>query len=99
MGGYNLHLITTNFKFTPENAGRTQVFGEGHAHLYLNDEKIARVYGNWFYLPPLPQGDYDVEVTLNGNGHEMLTWGGEPIGDAVTIAAPKIRDEEMPSMR
>ncbi len=99
MGGYNLHLITENFRWAPDHAGRSQVFGEGHAHLYLNDEKVARIYGEWYYLPPLPQGEYDVEVSLHGNGHELLTWGGEPIDDVQTIVAPKIREDEMPSIR
>ncbi len=95
MGGYNLQLKTENFRWAPESAGRAQVFGEGHAHLYLNDRKIARVYSEWYYLPPLPQGEYDVEVSLHGNGHEMLTWGGEPIRDSKNINAPKIRKAEM----
>lgn len=99
MGGYNLHLQTTNFRFAPENAGKEQIFGEGHAHLYVNDEKIARVYGNWYYLPPMKQGRYDIEVTLHGNGHELLTYGGEPIRDIQTIDAPKIMDEEISSIR
>jgi len=99
MGGYNLHITTQNFRWAPDRAGRAQVFGEGHAHLYLNDEKVARIYGDWYYLPALPQGEYDVEVTLNGNGHEMLTWGGEPIRDSKTIIAPKIRPDEVSSIR
>jgi len=99
MSGYNLHITTENFRWAPDRAGRAQVFGEGHAHLYLNGEKIARIYGEWHYLPALPQGEYDVEVTLNGNGHEMLTWGGEPIRDSKTILAPKIRPGEISSIR
>jgi hypothetical protein len=94
-GGYNVHLETENFRFAPEKAGRAHVFGEGHAHLYLNDKKIARVYSNWYHIPDLPQGEYDVEVSLHGNGHELLTWGGEPIRDNVKLSAPKTRVEEM----
>ena len=38
-GGWNLHLMTENFTFTPENAGKEDIVGEGHAHLYVNGKK------------------------------------------------------------
>lgn len=68
-GGWNLHLMTTNFTFTPENSGKEDVVGEGHAHIYVNGKKVARVYSNWFHIN-LPKGANKVKVTLNTNSHK-----------------------------
>lgn len=97
MNGYNLHFKTAHFRFAPENAGRANVAGEGHAHLYLNGTKIARVYANWYHLPQPPEGKYDIEVSLHANQHQMLTLGGEPIRDAETIEVGKVFKAEDPT--
>ena len=94
MNGYNLHLVVTNFRFAPEHAGEDSQPGEGHAHLYLNGTKIARVYGPWYHLPQPPEGDYDIEVSLHANGHQMLTIGGDPIRDAEMLHVGKVFQPE-----
>ena len=43
--GWNLHVITENFTFSPQNASRDHVPGEGHAHVYINGVKLGRFYG------------------------------------------------------
>lgn len=82
LDGYNLHLVTENFTFTPEAAGREPVANTGHAHLYVNDVKVARIYGNWFYLSPtlLTPGENYVMVTLNANEHSDWVSKGNHIG-------------------
>ena len=87
--GFNLFLATENFTFTPEAVNRELVPNEGHAHLYLNGKKAARLYSPWRHLPGtlFNEGVNRVEVVLNANDHS--TWGlaGEPIGDEVLIYA------------
>jgi hypothetical protein len=74
MGGYNLKINTTAFRFTPEAAGKAVVPNSGHAHLLVNDKKIGRIYGNYFYLPAnlFVNGTNTIEVSLNANDHS--TW-------------------------
>ena len=73
--GWNVRILTTNFRFAPENVGGPFVPGEGHAHLYVNGEQIARIYGAWFHVGKLPHGLVDVTVTLNANDHSQLAVG------------------------
>ena len=53
---YSLHLITENFRFAPESVSMKPVFGEGHAHLYIDDVLICRIYGPWQHIPALKPG-------------------------------------------
>ncbi len=88
MNGWNLHLVTENFDFAPERVNGDSLINEGHAHLYINGEKIMRIYSNWHHLPDLTSGTHEITVTLNANGHEELIDQGEPIADTVVISVP-----------
>ncbi|MEO1394776.1 MAG: hypothetical protein AAFV90_17865 [Cyanobacteria bacterium J06634_5] len=83
--GWNLYVGTANFTWTPSDVNGESSATEGHAHLYINDKSIQRIYGTWTHLPDLPKGQNDVRVTLNANGHETLTTQGKPIEETVTI--------------
>ncbi|AXI44804.1 hypothetical protein C1J03_01410 [Sulfitobacter sp. SK012] len=89
MTGYNLHLTTQNFTFAPEAASLADVAGEGHAHVYINGEKLARLYGPWMHLNALPVGDVEVQVTLNSNDHRALSVAGTPITATVQLSVPE----------
>ncbi|MEP3055752.1 hypothetical protein [Ascidiaceihabitans sp.] len=77
--GWNLKLTVTNFAFSPQNASLDHVPGEGHAHVYANGEKLARLYSPWFHLDHLPEGDVTLDVTLNANSHQELAVDGVPL--------------------
>ncbi len=79
MTGYNLHIRTRNFTFAPQSAGMEDVAGEGHAHVYVNGTKIARLYGDWMHIDHLPEGEVTVEVALTTNDHHPLVVAGQPI--------------------
>jgi len=79
MSGWNIHLEVANFQFKPEHASQSHQSGEGHAHLYINGNKIARLYGNWFHIPAFIKATNEVKVTLNTNDHQTLTVGTQPI--------------------
>ncbi|MEM7720393.1 MAG: hypothetical protein AAF222_14435 [Pseudomonadota bacterium] len=88
VAGWNLHLATTDFLFAAERAGGPHVPGEGHAHIYVNGEKVARAYGNWFHLERLPAGLVEIEVTLNSNDHRALMVGDVPLSATVSFDNP-----------
>ncbi|NUN11126.1 hypothetical protein HUU53_00585 [Candidatus Micrarchaeota archaeon] len=88
-GGWNLHLITSNFIFAPENAGGQNFAGQGHAHLYVDGEKIARIYSDWYYLPPLSEGKHELTVTLNTNDHSDYYFEGKPVQSSLLVIETK----------
>lgn len=77
-GGWNLHLMTENFTFTPENAGAPDRPGEGHGHVFVNGKKAYRVYGPWFHLV-VPEGKNRVRVNLTTNSHKDYFSQGRPV--------------------
>ena len=83
--GWNLEIKLDNFEFTPAMVNRDNEPNKGHAHLYVNGEKITRIYGNWYYLATLPSGKNEIKVGLNTNGHESLMYQGKLIEDAEVI--------------
>jgi hypothetical protein len=83
--GWNLEIKTTNFTFTPENLGIGNNPSHGHAHLYVNGQKITRIYSNWYYISELPSGENEIKVTLNTDSHQDLVDQGQIIGDRIMI--------------
>ena len=79
--GWNLEIQLNNFQLTPQDVNSDNQPNQGHAHLFVNDKKITRIYGNWYYLETLPVGSNKVKVILNTNGHESLMYQGKIIED------------------
>jgi hypothetical protein len=88
VSGWNLEILTTNFRFAPERVNQANQPNEGHGHLYINGEKVSRIYGNWLHLPELPTGRNQITVGLNANSHATLTHNGEPIEATVVVEVP-----------
>lgn len=85
MAGWNLHVMPQNFRFSPENASKEDVDGEGHAHVYINGTKLGRLYGNWLHIGDLPKGNVEVKVSLNANSHSALLVDGAPVEASVSV--------------
>lgn len=87
MDGFNVFLETQNFRFTPESVGSTIIANEGHAHLYVNGTKVARMYSPWHHLPSsqLREGINRIEVEFSTNDHSVWSLAGGPIGADVLI--------------
>lgn len=85
--GYNINIITTNFVWAPEHVNQTPIQGEGHAHIYVDNIKIARVYSNWFHLSDsnLHPGKNTIVVTLNANDHSEWMKNAEHIQTELII--------------
>lgn len=84
-GGFNLQLLVGNFTFTPQNIDKAPILGEGHAHLYVDGVKIARLYGEWHHLPTLPPDSKILTVSLYANNHQGFALDGEIISSSVSL--------------
>jgi hypothetical protein len=87
-GGWNLHLSTQRFTFTPpDHSGGQARAGRGHAHVYVDEQKFSRAYGEWFFLPAAAVGDgeHTVLVTLNADDHTVWAADGQPVTAEATV--------------
>ena len=100
MGGFNVQIKTTNFVWAPENASGMHMAGEGHAHIYVDGEKLGRVYGEWYHLNTknagISEGTHTVMVDLNGNDHVPYAIEGTPIQAMVEIDVPADQAAQTP---
>lgn len=89
MSGFNIQIKTKNFKWSPQRASMAHVPGEGHAHIYVDDVKIGRVYGEWYHLATsnlnLTPGPHTIRVDLNGNDHAPYIFKGKILEAKRTI--------------
>ena len=85
---FNVRIDAAGFAFAPRSVNGDHVSGEGHAHIYVDGEKIGRVYGPWFFLGGLTAGEHEVRVTLSSNTHEPYARNGEPIAASTTVTVP-----------
>lgn len=85
--GWNLRLDVSSFRFTPDSVGGSALPRTGHAHLYLDGNKVARVYGEWFHLPAadVPDGPHDLTARLYADDHTAWAVDGEPVEASTTI--------------
>ncbi|MCA9332414.1 hypothetical protein KDA00_00915 [Candidatus Saccharibacteria bacterium] len=77
--GWNIKVVTTNFTFTPENVNGDNIAGEGHAHLYVDNVKVARLYGPYYHYDGSFDGTKTFKVTLNANDHSEYAVDGQVI--------------------
>ena len=85
VGGWNLNVKTSNFTFDAANAGRDNVEGNGHAHVYVNGMKLGRIYGDWYHIANLPKGRHEISVSLYANDHRGLALGGAKITSTTKV--------------
>jgi len=78
--GYNLQIITKNFKFVPEKINKANTSNEGYANLYINGKK-NRIYSEWHHISKdqLSQPLNQIRVTLNSNDHSEYVVSSRPI--------------------
>jgi len=94
--GYNIHLDTTNWTWAPEKVNTAAAPNQGHAHLYVDGVKVARMYGPWYNLDGLTPGQHDIRVTLNANTHAEYAVDGKVLEATASVvvdqAAPSAMD-------
>ncbi len=77
--GWNVNLAVTDFRFAPEKVSTVPTPGEGHAHVYVDGQKVGRVYGSWFHVSGLALGEHHLTVELSDNDHAALAMSGDII--------------------
>ena len=80
----SIGVVTKGFTYAPDQAGADHHPGGGHGHLYVDGEKIARPLARGIALAGL-QKAHEITVTLNANDHRLLSSGGTPLKDSVTV--------------
>jgi|GEM_PF-1140640 len=106
MSGYNLSLKTENYDMTAPPIGVAMEellepslndktgFVQGHAHLYINSEKIQRVYGNNVHIPAsyFKDGMNQLNITINSHAHMFWTSDDKQIISSLFIntSSPKL---------
>jgi hypothetical protein len=79
MGGFNLKVKLVNFRLAPEHTNGKPVAGEGHLHLYVDGQKITRMYSPWLYLDGLATGAHALRVDAVANNHAPYHLDDKPI--------------------
>jgi hypothetical protein len=94
VSGFNLELILERFSLEPPPPSGVSMaelmkptidsesgFAEGHAHLYVNGDKIQRLYGPNVHLPGtlFRSGINQIVVSLNDHAHRRWTRGGRAV--------------------
>ena len=84
--GWQVEVATTGFTFTPENKDGPHVAGEGHAHLYVNGEKLATMLEPIYLIESLAPGVHTIKVDLRSNDHAAYELDGEALAVSTEIA-------------
>lgn len=84
-GRWRISLDLGGFVLDRDAVDSAHVPNHGHAHYYVDNVKIGRVYETEFVTDPLPPGDHQIAVTLNTNDHRAYAKDGEPVTAAITI--------------
>ena len=86
MDGFNLVIVTRNFQFAPKRVNQANSVNEGHAHIYINEEKI-RQYSPYFHLSNklLRKGDNKIRVSLHANDHSHFVVNMEKIEKTIVV--------------
>lgn len=96
LSGWNIYLDVENFTFAPEMVNQQNAANVGHAHLYLNSVKVARLYGTAFHMSDVPNGQHTITVTLNSNDHSDLALDGMLIEASVVVDTTEAQVSEHP---
>lgn len=84
-GVWSMKVQYANFTITEQAVDSANVPGEGHAHIYVNGEKISRLFDTEFtFGQDLATGDV-VTVDLRTNDHQSYTHDGVPIEFSATV--------------
>lgn len=89
-GGVDVNIATDGFRFAEELVDQAHTPGAGHAHIYVDGEKLGRVFGPEYYIPNLAPGDHEIRVSLNSNDHSELVYDGAKVQSTVTVTVPDV---------
>jgi hypothetical protein len=77
--GWNIFLDIDNFTFDPKMESDPEAPNTGHAHIYVDGIKMARLYSPYFHLADMTPGQHEIIVALSSNDHAYYTVQGNRI--------------------
>ena len=83
--GYNALITIDGMTLSAANVNGDHVDGEGHLHLYVNGQKVGRLYGDATHIPVLPVGEVEITVGAFANDHSAYVIDGAPIEASTSI--------------
>jgi hypothetical protein len=91
MDGVNVHVEVQNYVLNAPNMAKNPdgltADGtlQGHAHVFVNADKLRRVYGKDFHIPAssLKKGVNQIAISLNSHQHENWVSGKHNIVSSV----------------
>jgi len=93
MSGFNLHIQTQNFAIEPPEFGNKKPATgiQGHAHLYINEKKVGRLYSPYFHISDaqLKPGINIIAITLNNHMHSTWQQAGKEAIVAIILNTDK----------
>ena len=87
-GGIHVTMDTEGWTWAPEEVNAEFVEGQGHAHIYVNGDKVDTVLGPYYFVQHPEPGSHEVRISLNNNDHSEVTWQGEVVAAAATVVVP-----------
>ncbi len=89
-GGVDVNIATEGFRFAPDLVDQPHEPGVGHAHIYVDGEKISRVFESTYHIAALPPGEHEIRVSLNTNDHSELEFEGARVESIVSVTVPDV---------
>lgn len=87
-GRVAITLLLENFELDKATVDLPHTPGRGHAHLYIDNVKIGRMYAPTLTTEPLAPGEHLISVALNTNDHRAYAQNGEPMTASVSVTIP-----------
>lgn len=78
-----IECMIDSFTFAKENVGKMHKDGEGHIVLYVDNQKIDKIFQRAFIVKGLPSGSHTIKVELVRN--DQQTYGLE---EEITVEIP-----------
>lgn len=82
--GWTVDVATTNFMFAPDHLDLAPLPGEGHVHLYIDNQLIIML-GPSYHIDSLNSGTHTIRVGLFNNDHSAYSVNGNNIQAQQTI--------------
>ena len=89
-GTVDVEIDVEGMRFAPESVDQEHREGAGHAHIYVDGEKLGRVFESSYRIENLSPGDHEIRVSLNTNDHRELVYDGQVAEDTVTVTVPDV---------
>ena len=89
-GGVDVQITTEGFRFAPDLVDQPHTPGAGHAHIYVDGEKLGRVFESEYHIASLSPGQHEIRVSLNTNDHSELTFNGSRVEATASVNVPDV---------